>query len=160
MAEMTRSRVLDTAKGMLLFVAIGPPTGSLVVIAFFLLTGESQGQLPSVTAVLGLSFMIAVFSYPIGAIPAAATGLIAGLTRHELNQTRRCFRVGVLGGLLAILVSGPLFFYKGVPLSPVDIAVYIVILGFPGFLGATVCALLLRARPIEPAARFEAGGDE
>lgn len=157
MADPARSRVLDGAKGMLFFAAIGPPVGSLVVSAILLATGETQGQWPSVSAALGILLMGVIFSYPFGAIPAAVTGLIAGFARHELSQTRRCFGVGVLGALLAVLLPSPLLFANGTYALPSNTLFAIVLLGLPSIVGGTVCAVLFRVRSTKSAGRPDVG---
>ena len=96
--------VVDQFFALTLYVFVGPFVGSL---AAFLMTSLMAGTLPNP---LGLLIFL-LFGYPIGAIPAMATGAIIGALKPWLwgwrALTVSCALGAVLSSVLTLTASRP-----------------------------------------------------
>jgi hypothetical protein len=78
---------------------------------------------------------MAFFAYLFGAVPAIATGLIAGLLHPWLFEWRGYLLIGALGGVLACASA---VMFSLVNASPLDLLVMFL----PGFVAGSICARL------------------
>ncbi|MFP7721742.1 hypothetical protein [Lysobacter sp. A3-1-A15] len=125
-------RLANVLKSLVLFTLIGPLVGYLVV-AGAVLVGR-----PHEDATLFQFLFLALFAYPIGAAPAALTGLIASFMALRLKGEHFYVGVGLVGGgVTALFASG-----VGSPseASWTDLGLAFV----PGLAGGAVCAWIFQ----------------
>lgn len=148
-----RRALVDSAKGALYFLALGPPVGALFMTAFFglfMVFGmPTLWETPSMAATslggLGvMAFMMVMFSWVLGSVPAVATGLLIGPWRWRFHQWRWCVVAGVVGAVAAVA-----FFELWAPLGGGNgglwPALYPVVPGFPA--GMLVAKVFARRAP-------------
>src|SRR5690625_124473 len=100
--------IVDILKGILFFVVLAPPIGSLFILLLFVIALIVQGGVVlsdlSGDVVLETALIFSVFSYIFGGIPAAITGAIAGSFRCKLRRAWHCYGIGVIGLVTAALL--------------------------------------------------------
>lgn len=145
-----RRALVDSAKGALYFLALGPPVGALFMTAAFglvLVLGMPTLLLAPSTAVTSLgglgalAFVMVLFSWVLGGVPALVTGALVGPWRWRFHQWRWCLVAGVVGAAAAVA-----FIQLWAPLGGenggVWPALYPIVPGFPaGVLVAKVFAM-------------------
>lgn len=136
-------------RGLCLFALLGPPLGSVLLLLLLVATESVQGKGSSVAELVPGGWLFLVFSYLFGVVPAAITGLVAGLLRQagRLRRVRDCIGLALLASLIAT-VWGVLQQFGGAGFGPA-----FLMLGLPGFACGLCCALLFRAKPAPRAAR-------
>lgn len=139
-------RVLGSTpvKGLCLFAALGPPIGAWVLLALMLAAERGpHGRFGPdvVSSGIAVFAMFGAFGYVLGAVPAAATGLVAGWIRQRgrLRTTWHCLLVALLAAALATL-------YGAWKVTDRQIGTALIMFGLPGFVGGLCCALLFRER--------------
>lgn len=142
-----RQAAVDSLKGMLYFVAIGPPIGALALalVSAGMMIGNPHFDGSSLLGLLGFTAMAMLFSWIFGAIPAALTGLLVGPLRWRFHQWRWCLVAGVIGAAVSSigLLVGPLSGDMG-RASPG------VMLVFPGFVAGVLAARVFGRRAAYP----------
>ena len=145
-----RRALVDSAKGALYFLALGPPVGALAMTAIMgLVMAAGMPMLwlsPSTatTSLGGLGAMAGVavlFSWVLGSLPALVTGALLGPWRWRFHQWRWCLVAGAVGAAAATA-----FFQLWAPLGGENggawPALYPIVPGFPaGMLVAKVFAM-------------------
>lgn len=131
MRNIVNPYMADVAKGTLLFAGVGPPIGALPFSMVMLVA-----ELPNLTPedLMPAVVMTSIFSYFIGGIPAAATGMMAGVIRKYLVTFWRCLGVGALGFIMQLA-------YTRWTSSFWDVG---LLFGCLGLLAGTACAMLFR----------------
>lgn len=131
-----RALWLDPLKGLLLFGVLG---SALPPWILFAMTGPSLEGLGSLVKSL---FLAAALGLMFGGIPAAATGLAAGVLRSRgyLYTWGHCIAVAVVGGACSALYG----WWMQDGADDVSLA---TVLAVPGFAAAFVCALIFRRHP-------------
>ena len=133
-----------------IFLAFGPPIGSLVVIAAFVTSagGTADASLSAgefvnaAAATLGLVFPM---SYIVGGIPAGLTGLICAALSPWIRSLRDWLPITTLIGFLTSAI--PMAFFSSGSGDPAGIAV----VGAAGALAGLSCGWFtrnLRATPL------------
>ena len=77
----TRTRGTDVLKGVIVFGALGPPFGLLLLMIPSLVQGPPPDDALDVLRAVGLLLMFTPGAYVFGLPPAVASGVIAGLVR-------------------------------------------------------------------------------
>jgi len=123
-------RFTNVLKSLVLFTLIGPPVG------YFAFMGVNSMTNPVGDITFFQFLFLAIFAYPVGAAPAAVTGLLAALLAHWLKGGRYYAAVGLVGGCVACVFA----FGAWAPSEAgwVDLAEAFI----PGFAGGAVCAWL------------------
>lgn len=142
---MDRRRALvDSAKGALYFLVVGPPTGALVLCvggAAMMIIESPADFLQLAGVALGFAILAIPFSWVLGAIPAVLTGLVLGPFRSWFHQWRWCLAAGLVGAAMSML---SLWAWpgggRGEGLASVTGLV------FPGFFAAVLVARLFALR--------------
>lgn len=130
-------------KGLCLFALLGPPLGAILWVALIVATDTVQGRGSSVAEIVPGGLLFFVFSYLFGVVPAAITGLVAGLLRRagRLRRVRDCVGLALLASLIAT-VYGVVQQFGGAGLGSA-----FLMFGLPGFASGFCCGLLFRAEP-------------
>jgi hypothetical protein len=147
-----RRALVDSAKGALYFLALGPPVGALALWAIMslgLVTVMGPSNLAESPSSAGMSLagfglmalVMMLYSWVLGSVPAVITGALIGPWRWRFHQWRWCLLAGVVGAAAAVG-----FFQLWAPLGGENggawPALYPVVPGFPaGVLVAKVFAL-------------------
>lgn len=148
----TRTALRNSFLGALFFGFLAPPIGSLglsvpLAIYAFIAKPGSEAIVLALALLIGLAF----WSYLVGIVPAAITGLLVGPFRAHFGAWRYCLAVGALGCVIPCLG-----WYLLIPsgrqppeaLTALNIGatagVYLALLGLPGLVGGTVSARLFR----------------
>jgi len=87
-----RNLLVSIVTGGICFVALGPPIGSLAVTIPAVLLSDSPP---------GLIVFAAIMSHMGGAVPALATGLLAGAIVKYLSRAAFCIVVSLVGGAIS-----------------------------------------------------------
>ena len=77
----TRTRGSDVVKGVIVFGALGPPLGLLLLMIPSLVRGPSPDDALDVLRAVGWLLMFTPGAYVFGLLPAIASGVVAGLVR-------------------------------------------------------------------------------
>jgi hypothetical protein len=143
-----RRAVVDSLKGALYFGLIGPPVGALALtVASLSRMGweYQENPLAALYGVFGFALFSILFSWFMGVVPAAVTGLLLGPFRWRFHLWRWCLAAGVVGAL----VSSASLLVDGLPgelgrQSPG------LLLVFPGFVAGVLVARLFAVRASYP----------
>ena len=134
-----------------IFLAFGPPIGSVVVIAVLAASAAESLGAPSNAgefireAVATLS-MVFPMSYVIGGIPAGLTGLISGGLSPSIRSARNWLIVTMgIGFLVSAILTGLILL--GSPEAPIASA----LIGAAGGLAGLVCGWFTRNLRATPA---------
>lgn len=157
------SRSLNVAGIVLIFIAIGPPVGSVLYCALdtaasFLQAFPAKGFLEIISAallfflVVLVSILTAPYSYLYGAVPAAAAGLAIGVLRLKYGglNVPIVLAVGAVVGTIYCLVLPRLpsaEFPKFVAQSGLGAGEY-VLLGATCVLATLMCWRFVRSYPL------------
>ncbi|MYM25297.1 hypothetical protein GTP46_21945 [Duganella sp. FT135W] len=147
----------DVLKGMLFFVVLAPPIGSLLFS--FVLAIASLVASPSIELLylLPATFSSALFSYLLGGIPALITGAIAGGFRRSLNGRAAYVAIGAVACILS-LAFGSVTLLRSFEWP--EVRTLFLMFGGPAFFSGTVTAALFRKKPnnsVNPDALTRAG---
>jgi len=147
-----RTAFRNSFLGALFFGFLAPPIGSLglsVPLAIYAFIAKPGAE--AMVLALALLIGLALWSYLVGFIPAAITGLLVGPFRARFGAWRYCLAAGALGCVIACLGGYLLYSSGGQPpeaLTALNIGatagVYLALLGLPGLVGGTVSARLFR----------------
>ena len=77
----TRTRGSDVVKGVIVFGALGPPLGVLLLVIPSLVQGPPPDDALEVLHAVGWLLMLTPMAYVFGLLPAIASGVVAGLVR-------------------------------------------------------------------------------
>lgn len=137
-APPRRRKTVDVLLGALLFAALGPAIGALVLIVLVVVFATDHARpLADTIAKTGLLYAISLlFAYPLAVVPAALTGGCAGHLRRRLRSPMAWYVVGIIGAALSLgwmaLLLNKVKFESDAP-----------VLAASGFLAGAVCAWLL-----------------
>lgn len=133
-----RRKTVDVLVGALLFAALGPAIGALVliVVTAFSGIGESRPLAEAIGSVALLYAFSLLFAYPLAVVPAALTGGCAGYLRHRLRAPLTWCAVGVLGAIVSLG-------WMALALNALQFESDSLLYAAAGFLAGTVCAWLL-----------------
>ena len=142
-----RQAVVNSIKGAIYFLLIGPPVGALAltVVVSGMMISELTMDPSSLRGLLGFAMFAVLFSWLFGAIPAVLTGLLVGPLRWRFHQWRWCLVAGAIGAAVSSigLLVGPLSGDMGRS-SPG------LMLVFPGFVAGFLAARVFGLRATFP----------
>jgi hypothetical protein len=142
-----KQAVVDSIKGAIYFLLIGPPVGALALTVVFagMMAREWTLDPSSLLGLLGFAMFAVLFSWLFGAIPAVLTGLLVGPLRWRFQQWRWCLVAGAMGAAVSSigLLIGPLSGDMG-RASPG------LMLIFPGFVAGVLAARVFGLRATYP----------
>ncbi|MBB1626573.1 hypothetical protein [Achromobacter sp. UMC71] len=137
------------AGGAGLFLALGPPAGTVVFALFVTIAGHDLDSLKNLPMMI---FMVP-YSYLFGGVPALLCGGVAGAFRPARASWRSYCWPGLLGGLYA---SGFQLGFASRDYSWSDLTGLLVIGGIPGLVSGVACARVLYGKSPVAAAEPDA----
>lgn len=137
------------AGGAGLFLALGPPAGTVVFALFITIAGHDLESLKN----LPMMIFLVPYSYLFGGVPALLCGVAAGAIRPARVSWRSYCWAGLLGGLYATAFQAGL---ASRDFTWSEFHVLLLLGGLPGLAGAVVCARILYGKSSKAAAEPDA----
>lgn len=137
-APTRTGKTADVLVGALLFAALGPAIGALVLIVVSAFSGIGQDR-PLAEAIGSVALLYVfslLFAYPLAVVPAALTGGCAGSVRHRLRAPLAWCAMGVLGAVVSLG-------WMALALNALQFESDFLLYAAAGFLAGSVCTWLL-----------------
>jgi hypothetical protein len=136
------NKLENAIKGFCFFLILGPPLGGLI-LAVSLLAEDfiTRGHLES-KYVINAFLFTTVFSYAVGAIPAAISGLFAGIIRPRIVNKFNCVLFGFSSAAIALAC-------KSIASREIPGIDELIMYGLPGFFSGAILSWFFRNKESE-----------
>jgi hypothetical protein len=159
----------NPVKGAILFAVIAPPLGAFVLCALgalpFLLIAIMK-QNPEIIALISIVvFMVPIYSYIFGAIPAIITGYIVGMRRSMLSTRYGPLLSGAIGALVTTFMLTIIIILRSPDATSILHTLdrkweILPIYGLCAFIGGTGAGYIFRMQPNNSFKRTAASKNE